>query len=150
MPRWRRHDRGASLVPVAPAFEAASNALKGHEAYALKGASSRNAARVRLRAALESAVKSKAADLDERPSHASPVAKFVPTRERSVRNGFCRDAKSDDPSGKKLPCPSYRFRTCAPGEGWATIVPGARLWSAPWAVRGGPGSGWQSERREEG
>ena len=28
----------ASLVPVAPAFEAASNALKGTEAYALKEA----------------------------------------------------------------------------------------------------------------
>ena len=79
---------GASLVPVAPAFEAASNALKGHEAHALKGASSRDAARVRLRAALESAVKSKAISMRGRAMRAL-VAKFVPTRERSVRNGFC-------------------------------------------------------------
>jgi hypothetical protein len=33
---------GASLVPVAPAFEAATNALKGHEAYAPKGANRRS------------------------------------------------------------------------------------------------------------
>lgn len=120
---------GASLVPVAPAFEAASNALKGHEAHALKGASSRNAARVRLRAALESAVKSKAADLDERPSHASPSRKvradkrtlgpqrfLLTMRSQTIRAGRnCRVLRT---ALERAPLVGAGLRSCpAPGCG---------------------------------
>jgi hypothetical protein len=77
------------------------------------------------------------------------VAKFVPTRERSVRNGFTmrsptiragRNCRVLRTALERAPLVGAGLRSCpAPGRG------------VPLTGRQGrPGSGWQSERREEG
>jgi hypothetical protein len=58
------------------------------------------------------------------------VAKFVPTRERSVRNGCCSRCEVRRPEQEETAVSFVPLENVRPWWGWATIVPGARLWSA--------------------
>ena len=65
------------------------------------------------------------------------VAKFVPTRERSVRNGFCSRCEVRRPEREETAVSFVPLENVRPWWGWATIVPGARLWSAAHRPSGG-------------